>query len=272
MPPAFLIGAAVVGAAGAIGSGIASAAVAGSRKKYAEYVPPDLANFSFDAGTRGAAQEFYDNAYAAQKRQIDPYAEAQQKALVSQLQQMAAGKGPSAAQGMLQAGTDDAIRSAMALSGSARGNALGAAQLNAVNAGTLATAQAANQAAILRAQEQQAAIGQLGGVLSGMRQASLNEAQRRDQLEQFYMSLGASREEAALRAKMMYEQEVGQRKLAYQQLAAQEEGAKIAGIQTGIAGVGQGFSSLAGSSAYMYGKMIGGGKKGSGDGGDDGDD
>jgi hypothetical protein len=266
---AFLIGAAVVGAAGAIGSGIASAAVAGGRKKYAEYVPPDLENFKFGYDTRGAAQEFYNKANEAQNRQIDPYAEAQQKQLVEQLQQMAAGKGPSAAQGVLQAGTDDAIRTAMALSGSARGNALGAAQLNAVNAGTLATAQAANQAAILRAQEQQAAIGQLGGLLSGMRQASLNEALRRDQLEKFYMSLGASREEAALRAKMMYEQEVGQRKLAYQQLSAQEEGARIEGIQRGIAGIGQGFSSLGSMAGSMYGAMKGGTGGGGGGGGGD---
>lgn len=250
MPAAAL---AAIGAAGSIATAAGSAAVAANRKKFAEYKPADMGNYQFaDAAAPG--QNFYELGKSAQDRQVDPYAEQHQRELVGQLEMAAKGQGPSAAQAQLQAGRDQAIKTSMALAGSARGPNIGAAQVGASTAATQATQGAANQAAQLRAQEQQAAMSQLGGVLGGMRQQTLGEAERRDQLERFYMQMGASREEAQLRAKMAYEEETGRRQQAYQTLAAQEEQGKVEGIQKGLAGVGQGFSQLG-----SYGSSMGGG-------------
>lgn len=78
-----------------------------------------------------------------------------------QLFNAAAGNGPSAAQNQLQAGTDAAIRSNMAMANSARGQAgLANAQKDALTQNGMQTQQAANQSAQLRAQEMQSAQSQ----------------------------------------------------------------------------------------------------------------
>jgi hypothetical protein len=77
------------------------------------------------------------------------------------LGQAAAGNGPSAAQGVLRQGLDEALLNQEAAANSVRGN-FGAAnaQKNAAMVGGQMGQQAANQAAILRAQEMQAAQAQ----------------------------------------------------------------------------------------------------------------
>lgn len=165
----------------------------------------DPAGYKF--GKEG--QDFINrgDAVAKGRQDVDPYAVAQQQKLVAQLQERAAGRGPSAAQATLQAGNDRAIQSAMAMAGSARGGGLAGAQLGAVNAGTQATQGAANASAGLRAQEQQAATTELGGVLGGMSNVAEADAARRNQLESFYMNLGNDRDKAALLASIQLQQD-----------------------------------------------------------------
>ncbi len=92
----------------------------------------------------------------------------QQAALAGQLANAAAGNGPSAAQSQLQAATDQNMHAALALARSGTGNQSAAMKQALMQQGTIGQ-QAANQSATLRAQEQQAAQAQLGGVLGGAR-------------------------------------------------------------------------------------------------------
>lgn len=88
------------------------------------------------------------------------------------LRQAAAGQGPSAAQGQLQAGANMSMQQAEAQAASTRGNmGLANAQKNAqaTNAGTMQ--QAANASGQLRAQEMQAAQGQYAQQLGSAQQA-----------------------------------------------------------------------------------------------------
>lgn len=263
MPAAAVLGA--IGAAGAVASAVGSTVTAANRHKYAQYVAPDESNYQF--GNEG--ERFYGMGAAAQNRDVDPFAKMQQQALVGQLQDTAAGKGAviNAANAQLQAGRDTAIKTAMALAGSARGPNISGAQIGAVNAGTQATQMAANQANQTMANTQLGALSQLGGVLGGMRTADVAEAQRKDQLEEFYMKMGASREEAALRARQQLEMEKGQRQAEYQRLAAAEEGSKVEGVQRGFNAMGQGFASLGAMGGSMGRGEAAGGAGGGGGGG-----
>lgn len=248
MPAAAVLG--VIGAIGSVASAVGSTVTAGNRRKYAQYMAPDAGNFSFDNPNK--ANEFYNMALGAQNREVDPYARQKQMDLIGQLQGAAEGQGPvqAAAQKQLQAGKDQAVKTAMALAGSNRGNP-GNALYGASQQATQAVQQTGNAAAQQMAQTQLGALGQLGGVIGGMRSQDLAEAQRKDQLEEFYTKMGASREEAALRAKMQMEQERGQRQMEFQRLSAEEEAGKVAGIQKGFNAMGQGFAQLGAAGGSM---------------------
>jgi len=183
---------------------------------------------------------------------------ARQNALVAQLEQAAAGKGASAAQAQLNEGRDQAVKTAMAVTGAARGSGLGAAQIGASNAGAEIVGRSANDAARLKAQEMQSAQLALGNVLGGMRGAYGQEEARRAQMEQFYMSLGQSREEAALNARIHMEKAnlAAAEGWADRRTGAMRHNAETEGRY--VAGVGKAFSDM----GAQYASMGGGGDKG----------
>ncbi len=84
------------------------------------------------------------------------------------------GNGPSAAQAQLQAGKDQSIAAAQSQAKSAYGITPGQQASLATNAGTQATQQAANEAARLRAMEQQQAMQNYLGMLAAQRQADID--------------------------------------------------------------------------------------------------
>lgn len=170
-----------------------------------------------------------------------------QQGLVDVLQRRVAGQAPSAAEMQLQRGGQQALAAQMAAAASQRGAPAGlvARQLGR---GVAATQQDVNQqAAILRAQEQQAAEAQLAGVLQGARgqdqnlalqqaqmdlqnriaqgQLTAQESMQRDQIMASLLATGMRMDQAQV--------------LANQQLAiAQAE--LFTGVETGRVRVGQG--------------------------------
>src|SRR5688572_8817427 len=84
-----------------------------------------------------------------------------QSDLVSRLQAMASGSGPSLAQEQLRQGVDRATSQQYAMAAGARGNA-GLAQRNAMNTAGMLQSQAAQQGAMAGAAEQLGALSQLG--------------------------------------------------------------------------------------------------------------
>jgi hypothetical protein len=101
-----------------------------------------------------------------------------QKVLADRLKLIAAG-GPTAGSQQLGAATDAAKRGLYAAAFSrptGSGANLAAGLRSAANTGSLMDAQAARQADILRAQEQQAALGQYAGLASSMASSDLSES------------------------------------------------------------------------------------------------
>ena len=96
-----------------------------------------------------------------------------QAGLIAQLQAMAAGQGPSAAAIQMREAMDRAAaaQTSAAAGAGGRGVNQGAAYLNAANNSAAITAQGARDTAVLRAQEQNNAIGQLGQVVGQARGA-----------------------------------------------------------------------------------------------------
>jgi hypothetical protein len=95
--------------------------------------------------------------------------------LQNQLALAAQGQGPSAAQAQLQAGTQAGLRQQLAMAASARGGAAqqAAARRQGMANAAMQTGQASNEAAALRAREQQAAQGLLSNLSLGQQQADL---------------------------------------------------------------------------------------------------
>jgi hypothetical protein len=91
-----------------------------------------------------------------------------QSGLVSQLEALSRGQGPSLATEMLKQNTANASANQMAQAAGARGNAT-MANRQALNNSAMMTGQAAGQAAQMRAQEQLGAMQQLGLTLHGAR-------------------------------------------------------------------------------------------------------
>lgn len=95
-----------------------------------------------------------------------------QSALVSRLEAMANGQGPSLARQQFEEATDRNVRSQQAIAASGRGGPL--AQLTAANNTAMLGANAAQGSALARTNEQMQAIGQLGGVIAQGRGADEN--------------------------------------------------------------------------------------------------
>lgn len=241
--------AAVIGAAGSI----ATAATAGATgvgkvdPKTVQYKGPNAQSYGYG----GEGSDFFGRGMNPQMNQ-DLYARGNQMALIQQLQQMAAGTGPSAAQAQLQAGRDAAIANVKALSASNRGGGYGASQMDAVNAAAKATGDAANNAAILKAQEQQFGMNALGQNLAGMSKQYGEDAGRMNQLSEFFLSLGQTREQAALNARIAMEQESGDAWRAYQNAKLGVATQNAARDAQWVSGIGQGFAQL-GASAGAFG-------------------
>ncbi len=164
-------------------------------------------NISSDRYMVGASQ--------AAGRGNDPL-QAQQNAYIQMLQQQAAGNGPSAAQGQLRAATDANVASAMGMAASQRGAGASGAGYQAANMASQSNQQAANQSAIIRAQEQQSAQQMLGGALGQARGQNVQEQGQRDDLVKFYMGQGATADQANRQAAIDLE------KLRAQQSIAQD--------------------------------------------------
>ena len=136
-----------------------------------------------------------------------------QEGLLQQLLDMAAGKGPSPAQMMLQQGADRNLADAAALTNTQRG--LGATAASSQVAGQRAQIgqEAARDAGILRLQEQMQATQAAGSVAQGLRGQDVGQAQAEAQvglardnlnasMRQKYVEMGYSAEQADRMAAM----------------------------------------------------------------------
>lgn len=94
---------------------------------------------------------------------------ANQQGLISRLEAMANGQGPSLARQQFEQATDRNMRGQQAMAASGRGGPL--SQLTAANNMAMLGANAAQGSAMARTNEQMQAIGQLGGVIGQGRQA-----------------------------------------------------------------------------------------------------
>jgi hypothetical protein len=145
--------------------------------------------------TQGQSQQGVTNAYGNQYNALHQGAptidqsgssqwRGQQGQLAGMLFNQANGLGPNMGQMQLQSATDQNIRNAMALGQSMPGQNNMAAYRNILDNQAQAQQQAAGQSALLQAQTQQAAEGQLQGLLSGARSQDIGLAQNQAQLSQ----------------------------------------------------------------------------------------
>jgi hypothetical protein len=172
----------------------------------------------------------------------------QQQALAASLGQAAAGTGgPSAAEATLQRATDRNMRQALSLALGARGGNQIAALKQAQDVRAEMGQDAAQQAAILRASEQQAAQQALGGVLAGARGADIGLASDQAQLEQQRMlqqgafgqqtrALNASLAQDAALANAGFQQQASMANAGFQQARMLQQGQMDQG--TNIANLG----------------------------------
>jgi hypothetical protein len=106
-----------------------------------------------------------------------------QTGLITDLQNQAAGVGPSLAQAQLQKASDQNLANTMATIQSTRGMGATAAAGQAQGAGAQAGQQLAQDSAILRLQEQMQAKGMLGQLATGARGQDLGAAAQNAQLQ-----------------------------------------------------------------------------------------
>lgn len=123
-----------------------------------------------DAKMRDMMMQYY-NQGPTQAHQAGPAAQSaysgfrsNQSALISRLEAMANGQGPSLAKQQFEQATDRNMRGQQAMAASGRGGPL--AQLTAANNMAGLGANAAQGSALARTNEQMQAIGQLGGVIA----------------------------------------------------------------------------------------------------------
>lgn len=184
-------------------------------------------NSPFDAqGTEGRQQRLLEEAERAKARQAPTSQAAQigtmqegqtssartdQAALIAQLQKMARGEDSVAGQAAQQAATTG-IANQQALMQSGRGGAA-AGRMAAQNAANI-TSGLAGTSAIARAQERQQAVGQLGGVLQGVRGQDENlslanaqiQNQRTMQQAGFNQQTGLANQQANLQQQQLNDQ------------------------------------------------------------------
>lgn len=125
-----------------------------------------------------ANQTGIDNSQADQTR-------GQQQGLIQNYQDQISGQAPSIAQQQLFQGQQNNMKNALALSASGRGRVNpGLAQRNLLNSNAAGMADTNAQAALLRAQEQQAAQQGLSGLLGNMRGQDMSQSQNQATLNQ----------------------------------------------------------------------------------------
>lgn len=128
---------------------------------------------------RKMLQDYYNQVQNRPMQQMGPAEQGQyssfrqnQSALVSRLEAMANGTGPSLARQQFEQATDRNMRGQQAMAASGRGGPL--AQMTAANNMAMLGANAAQGSALARTNEQMQAIGQLGGVIGQGRAADEN--------------------------------------------------------------------------------------------------
>lgn len=192
--------------------------------------------FGYGVNNTPAAQQLANqgvNQVQLQTGEEEQNAAAQQMAL-SQYQQMAAGLGPSAAQAQLSAGLQQSIAAQQAAAQGGRyGQNAALRQRQAAQTGAGLAGGAANQAAQLRAQEQQAGIQGSAATASQMRGQALQAATTQGQFQQQYNQLGAG----------LYGQEQGQQAQAGIGLQNSLFGGAGSLVSQGLSGLGGGTAS-----------------------------
>lgn len=143
-------------------------------------------------GAEKLRKQAYGEKEAARER--SQAAQAGQKELISQLQDRAAGKGPSLAEAQLKQAQDRGLAQQLAAAGRARGGSAAALQRTLARQQAAGTQDVAQQAAQARIQETQSAQQQLGTILG--REQALS-----DQLVQNFMAQGFNIAQAQQQAK-----------------------------------------------------------------------
>ncbi len=201
-----------VGAGAAVGGGIASYVGA---KKAAEQKQQQLDDFmknapavDMGAGQLGGWQQ--TGADLAGANPIDTSQQSQfrqgQLGLMGQLQQAAIGKGPSAAQDMLARAAEQNAAQARSASVSMAGVNPALAMRQSIMGQTQGNIASAREAAIIRAQEQQNAMGMLGNLTGQARGQDIGLAQAQADLVKQYMAMGLSASEAQAQANIALQQ------------------------------------------------------------------
>lgn len=189
---------------------------------------------------------------AAGRSVVDDPARAEQMGLLGMLRAQASGQGPSAAQAVLQQGTDRAIQAAASNAASMRGVAGPAAQRAAMYQSADAIQGAAAPAAQIAAQEQAAGQQALTGAVQGLRGQDLQSAGQNDAfldnllgLQQGYAQLQQGGDQARLQAQLQLQQ--------LQQQQAQWKASQPSGFQKVLGTIGQVGSVLGGVAGAVTG-------------------
>lgn len=159
--------------------------------------------------------------YIAGQKRYDPnsgqqaQARQQMEGLGQSYQDIIAGKGPSVAQQQLQMGQEQSLKNAAALGASqaARGAGYGGLARGLAQQTALSGQDVAQKSAMLRAQEQQAAMGQYGQLLGQTRgqdlqsqQMAMQEQQQYNETKQKLLAMGMNIEQAEAAAQQAAEQ------------------------------------------------------------------
>lgn len=214
------------------------------RRQGSYYRPSDVSNIPGYGGFQNAAQGQFQGAVNRDDIRFDTgFQRGNQQAqtgLIQQLQAAARGEGPSAAQQMMQQAQDRNTQQAMALAASQRGPGAAAAGYNAQANTAMANQQAASDAAVLRAQEQNQAMGLLAqvtgqargqdiGITSADMQSRLQSQAQRDAAVQRYLQMGMDMAKAQQQAdmdmeKLRVQQNLGEEEIRSKDYIGQREG------------------------------------------------
>lgn len=148
-------------------------------------VSPDLANM--DQSWAQQLQQMYQQLQGRQPTVLDTSQSDQmrnaQTGLITDLQNQAAGVGPSLAQAQLQKANDQNLASGLAAIQSTRGMGATAAGMQAQGQQAQAGQAMAQDAAVLRLQEQMQARGMLGQLATGTRGQDIGQAAQQAQIQ-----------------------------------------------------------------------------------------
>lgn len=182
-----------------------------------------------------------------------------QLSLAQALEDQANGRGPSVAQTQLKQSTDRNLAQAIAMQASARGGSGGGLALRQIQQQRSDVGQqAAQQAAILRAQEIQAARGQLGDVLANTRGQDASYALNQAQLDQAAgtANQAARMQQAGLNDQMERFYQQGMAGMDLQQMQQLQELEKIKAAQN--AALEQARASSYQNASQARGNFVGG--------------